>query len=91
MPVIPRALENPSFDGGFWQIRTFAATWLNGMFWSETVGSRALRLPKEVSHFQVGQMPSLWKKTLLRISASAWILVQLRTSMYSLMLPNHWK
>jgi len=35
MSAIPRALENPSLDGGFWQIRTFAATWLNGTLWSE--------------------------------------------------------
>ncbi len=34
MSAIPRALENPSLDGGFWQIRTFPATWLNGIFWS---------------------------------------------------------
>ena len=32
MSVIPRALENPSLDGGFWQIRTFAATWLTAYF-----------------------------------------------------------
>jgi len=33
MSAIPRALENASLDGGFWQIRTCAATWLNGKFW----------------------------------------------------------
>jgi hypothetical protein len=38
MSVIPWALENPSLDGGFWQIRTFAATWLNGIFWSTAAG-----------------------------------------------------
>lgn len=41
MSVIPRALENPSLDDGFWQIRTFAATWLNGIFWSRTAGQFA--------------------------------------------------
>ncbi len=45
MSVIPRALENPSLDDGFWQIRTFAAAWLNGIFWSPTVAGirRAVR------------------------------------------------
>jgi hypothetical protein len=43
MSVIPWALENPSLDGGFWQIRTFAATWLNGIFWSRAAGSGSPR------------------------------------------------
>lgn len=35
------------------------------------------------------QIPSLWKKTLLRISASASTFVQLSTSMYKRMFGNH--
>ena len=45
MSVIPRALENPSLDDGFWQIRTFAATWLNGIFWSTADMPLAEKLP----------------------------------------------